>query len=63
MVSRTMSMGAYDEAEHERRERMTSQVEPGTDDDRKTYRGSVEYDSGDSTDALLEQFKQMKSDD
>ncbi|GGC51049.1 hypothetical protein GCM10007209_10810 [Haloferax sulfurifontis] len=56
-------MGAYDEAEHERRERMTSQVEPGTDDDRKTYRGSVEYDSGDSTDALLEQFKRMKSDD
>ncbi|ELZ95193.1 hypothetical protein C440_08952 [Haloferax mucosum ATCC BAA-1512] len=58
-----MSMGAYDEAEHERRERMTSQVEPGTDDDRQTYRGTVEYDSGDSTDALLEQFKQMKSDD
>lgn len=57
-----MSMGAYDEAEHERRERMTSQVEPGTDDDRTTYRGSVEYDSGDSTDALLEQFKQMKTD-
>ncbi|WP_191965809.1 MULTISPECIES: DUF5786 family protein [Haloferax] len=58
-----MSMGAYDEAEHERRERMTSQVEPGTDDDRTTYHGSIEYDSGDSTEALLEQFKQMKSDD
>ncbi|SEK97748.1 DUF5786 family protein [Haloferax larsenii] len=57
-----MSMGAYDEAEHERRERMTSQVEPGTDDDRNTYRGTVEYDSGDSTEALLEQFKQMKGD-
>jgi hypothetical protein len=56
-------MGAYDEAEHERRERMTSQVEPGTDDDRTTYHGTVEYDSGDSADALLEQFKQMQADD
>lgn len=57
-----MSMGAYDEAEHERRERMTSQVEPGTDDIRKTYRGTVQFDSGDSADELLEQFKQIKSD-
>ncbi|WP_191965407.1 MULTISPECIES: DUF5786 family protein [Haloferax] len=56
-----MSMGAYDEAEHERRERMTSQVDVGTDDDRSTYHGTIEYDSGDSADALLEQFKQMKS--
>jgi hypothetical protein len=58
----TMSMGAYDEAEHERREEKTNNVEVADDDTRTTYDGSVEFDSGDSTEELLDQFEQMKSD-
>ena len=56
-----MSMGAYDEDEHERREQKTSQVDADFDDERTNYRGTIEYDSGDSTEALLDQFKQIKS--
>lgn len=56
-----MSMGAYDEEEHERRERKNNEVDLSEDDDRTQYRGQVKYDSGDSTEALLDQFKQMKS--
>jgi hypothetical protein len=32
------------------------------DDDRVNYEGRVEFDSGDSTEALLDQFKKIKSD-
>jgi len=56
-----MSMGAYDEEEHERRERKNSSVEISEDDDRTTYHGSVEYDSGNSTEALLDQFEEIKA--
>jgi len=57
-----MSMGAYDESEHERREGKLSEVDTGGDDERVNYEGRVEFDSGDSTEALLDQFKQIKSD-
>jgi len=57
-----MSLGAYDEAEHERRERKNNTVDINEDDDRTTYEGSVEYDTGESTDELLDQFKRMQSD-
>ena len=56
-----MSMGAYDEDEHERREQKTSSVDASFDDERTDYEGDLEYESGDSTEALLEQFEQMKS--
>jgi len=56
-----MSMGAYDEDEHERREQKTSQVDADFDDERTNYRGTVEFDSGDSAEALLDQFKRIKS--
>jgi hypothetical protein len=55
-----MSMGAYDEAEHERREKKTSTVDAAFDDERTTYHGELEYDSGDSAEALIDQFKQMR---
>jgi len=55
-----MSMGAYDEDEHERREEKHS-VEVSDDDTRSTYEGSVEFDSGDSTEELLDKFEQMKN--
>jgi hypothetical protein len=57
-----MSMGAYDEDEHERREAKAASVDMSSDDDRTEYHGSVSYDSGDSTEALLDQFKEIKSD-
>lgn len=57
-----MSMGAYDDDEHERREQQASRVDTDFDDERTVYHGKVEYDSGDSTEDLLEQFEQIKSD-
>lgn len=62
MFTLTMSMGAYDEDEHERREQQASKVDTDFDDERTIYRGEVEYDSGDSTEELLDRFEQMKSD-
>jgi len=56
-----MSMGAYDEEEHERRERKNSEVDADFDDERTNYHGSIEYDSGESTEALLDQFEEIKS--
>ena len=55
-----MLMGAYDEAEHERREEKTSTVDAAFDDERTTYRGELEYDAGDSAEALIDQFKEMR---
>lgn len=56
-----MSMGAYDEEEHERRERKTSEVDIADDDTRTTYEGKVEFDSGESAEDLLDQFRKIKS--
>ncbi|SDK37373.1 hypothetical protein SAMN04515672_2912 [Natronorubrum texcoconense] len=58
----TMSMGAYDEEEHERREQQASKVDTDFDDERTIYHGKVEYDSGESAEELLDQFERMKSD-
>jgi hypothetical protein len=57
-----MSMGAYDEEEHERRERKNSAVDASFDDERSEYRGSVEFESAESADELLDQFKKIQSD-
>ncbi len=54
-------MGAYDDDEHERRERKNSEVELSEDDDRMHAR-SVDYDGDESTEELLDQFKQINSD-
>ncbi len=56
-----MSMGAYDEAEHERRERKTSTVDTDFDDERNIYQGRLEYEGEESTEQLLDQFKEIKS--
>ncbi|WP_230198602.1 DUF5786 family protein [Halopiger goleimassiliensis] len=56
-----MSMGAYDEDEHERREQQASRVDADFDDERTIYHGEVEYDAGDSTDELLSKFEEIKS--
>ncbi len=57
-----MSMGAYDEEEHERRERKNSSVDASFDDERTEYRGSVEFESDESAEELLDQFKEIQSD-
>ena len=57
-----MSMGAYDDDEHERRERKNNEVDMSEDDDRTAYHGTVDYDSGESTEELLDRFKQINSD-
>jgi hypothetical protein len=56
-----MSMGAYDAAEHQRREEKASAVDATSDDDDRTdYEGTVEYDVADAED-LLAQFREIKS--
>jgi hypothetical protein len=37
-------------------------VDISEDDQRSTYEGSVEYDSGESAEELLDQFERLKSD-
>ncbi len=61
MCISTMSMGAYDEDEHERREMQASRVDADFDDERTIYHGEVEYDSGESAEALLNKFEEIKS--
>lgn len=56
-----MSLGAYDEDEYERRERKNATVDMSEDDTRSSYEGTVEYDSGDSADELLDKFEEIKS--
>lgn len=56
-----MSMGAYDEDEHERREQKASAVDTDFDDERELYHGSIEYETGESTEDLLKQFKEINS--
>jgi hypothetical protein len=53
-------MGAYDEDEHERRERKTGQVGTEFDDARSEFQGTLSYESADSTEALLDQFKRLQ---
>ncbi|MES3159939.1 MAG: DUF5786 family protein [Halorubrum sp.] len=55
-------MGAYDEDEHERREQKTGVVDADFDADRPEYSGSITYDSGDSAEALLDTFHELKDD-
>ncbi len=55
-----MSLGAYDEDEHERRERKNSTVDLSEDDTRSSYEGSVKFESGESTEDLLDQFQEIK---
>ena len=56
-----MSMGAYDEDEHERREQKSTSVDTDFDDQRTEYRGTLEFDSGESAEVLLDQFEQIKT--
>lgn len=56
-----MSMGAYDDDEHERRERKNNEVDLSEDDGRTAYHGSVDYDGEESTEELLDRFKQITS--
>jgi hypothetical protein len=55
-------MGDYDADEHERRERKSSHIDAGFDDERTTYRGDVEYDDEASTEELLDQFDRITGD-
>ncbi|MFB6161987.1 MAG: DUF5786 family protein [Halococcoides sp.] len=54
-----MSLGAYDEDEHERRERKASEVDAAFDDERTVYHGTVEFDGEESTEQLLDQFEKI----
>jgi hypothetical protein len=55
-----MSMGDYDETEHERRARKAAAVET-TDEGDTRHHGTVEFDAGDSAEDLLDQFQRIKA--
>jgi hypothetical protein len=55
-----MSLGAYDEDEHLRREQKNGEVAADFDDERTVYQGTVEFEDEESTEDLLDQFKEMK---
>ncbi|WP_202594682.1 DUF5786 family protein [Halolamina sediminis] len=57
-----MSFGAYDEGEHERREQLTSQADTEFAEAEEEFSGTVSYDSGESAEALLDQFEEIKDD-
>lgn len=54
-----MSMGAYDEAEHERRAEK-ARVDTDFDDERDEYRGEVTFSGDDDTETLLDQFHELQ---
>lgn len=62
MCNYTMSFGAYDEGEHERREQLASQSDAEFEERPEEFSGTVSYDSGDSAEALLDQFQEIKED-
>jgi hypothetical protein len=53
-------MGAYDEDEHERRAGTTAEVDGSVEDGRTAFRGTLEFDAGDSAEALVDQFREFK---
>jgi hypothetical protein len=55
-----MSMGSYDETEHERRERKNSEVDANFEDARAEHDGTVEYEGEESAEQLLDQFKRIQ---
>ena len=55
-----MSIGSFDEDEHERREKKNATVDISEDDDRTNFQGKIEYDSGESAQSLIDQFKKLK---
>ena len=55
-----MSMGSYDDAEHERREQMAATVDADFEQGRNEFRGSVTYDTGESAEDLLAQFEEIR---
>ncbi|MFB6282119.1 MAG: DUF5786 family protein [Haloferacaceae archaeon] len=57
-----MSMGAYDEDEHERREQKASQVDADFDGARSEFRGELRYDDAESAEALIERFEELNGD-
>lgn len=56
-----MSMGAYDDEEHERRERKNAEVDMSEKDRRTQYEGTVDHDGDESTEELLDQFREITS--
>ena len=55
-----MSMGSYDDAEHERREQKTATVDADFEQERDEFRGSLTYDTGESADDLLAQLEEIR---
>lgn len=56
-----MSMGDYDETEHERRERKTGDIEADFSEGRAGYEGKLVFESGGSAEELLAKFNEIKS--
>jgi hypothetical protein len=58
-----MGMGNYDQSEYERREQAISEVDSYSEDQPDEYRGKVTFEEDVSTDDLLRNLQQMKSEE
>ncbi|MFD1643816.1 hypothetical protein DJ71_21180 [Halorubrum sp. E3] len=58
-----MGMGNFDEQEHERREKKLSEIESDSEEQPTEYQGQITFDTEDTTEALLDRLKEMKSKD
>lgn len=56
-----MGIGNFDEREYERREKKLSEIESDSEEQPEEYRGEMTFESDDSTEALLDRLKEMKS--
>lgn len=54
-----MGFGSYDEEEQENQDVDASEIETG-DDDRADHEGTVEFESEESTDELIDRLQDMK---
>jgi hypothetical protein len=55
-----MSMGAYDEAEHERRELKSGTIDADFSEARHEFRGTVTFEDGGTPEELMAVFEQIK---
>ena len=56
----TMSMGAYDEAEHERRELKSGMIDADFSEARHEFRGTVTFEDAGTPEELMAVFEQIK---
>ena len=58
-----MGMGNYDQKEYERREHKISEIESSAEDQPEEYSGELTFEEDHSTEDLLKNLQQMRSEE